>query len=467
MTMTDKKQRELVFISHATPDDNEFTLWLSTRLKLTGYQVWSDVTQLFGGEIFWKDIEEAIADYTCKFILVITRSSLSKPGVQREIEYAFDAEKKHGLKNFVIPVIIDDSSFGGQPYDLPDRNIIPFRNGWAEGYVRLIERFTRDKVPASKDKPINIGGFIGTEINPQTTLVKKDDVAVTNWISIEQYPENLNFYRLPIKTENFRQRFSDFPYPWFEYATNLASFCNISDMQKGLFDWEAPGAEPQLDINAVLSKEPTNYPGFKRGDILNKLNFIVADAWSKEMRNMRLHCYTLSNGKEAFFFPDDEKYTGMLKFPDMHGVERRRSIIGFSGKNNVFWHFAVEAKVLFGYRPKICLIPHIAFTEDGNNQLADKSKMHSLRRGFCRNWWNDRWRDMLLAYLHAIANGEQQIILPIASDNNIVISARPIMLESPVSIELEQQPGEVQDDENDEVIVDIDIQEEECLDEFL
>ncbi|WP_029134085.1 toll/interleukin-1 receptor domain-containing protein [Sedimenticola selenatireducens] len=466
--MTDKTQKKLVFISHATPDDNEFALWLSTRLKLTGYQVWSDVTQLFGGEVFWQDIEEAISEYTCKFILVITRTSLSKPGVQREIEYALAAEVKHGLKNFVVPIIIDDSSFGGQPYDLSTRNIIPFRNGWAEGFSRLTERFSRDHVPVNVEEPINIGGFIGAQINPQVTLVKKEDIAVTNWLSIEQYPKNLNFYRIPVKPDNFRKRFSDFPYPWFEYATNLASFCNISDMQKGLFNWEAPGADPQLDINAVLTNQPTKYPAFKRGDVLNKLNYMVADAWSKAMRNMGLHCYTLANGKEAFFFSDDEKFSGMLKFPDMHGVERRRSIIGFSGKNNVFWHFAVEAKALFGYQPKICLIPHIVFTEDGKNQLADKNKMHGLRRGFCRNWWNDRWRDMLLAYLHTISNAEQQILLPVASNNNIVISARPIMLDSPVSIELEQQPDEVQDDENDDlIVVDLDIEEEECMDESL
>ena len=76
--MTSDKRRSLVFISHATPEDNEFTYWLSTRLKLLGYEVWSDVTQLFGGEKWWNDIEEAVDKFTIKFILVITKTSLSK-----------------------------------------------------------------------------------------------------------------------------------------------------------------------------------------------------------------------------------------------------------------------------------------------------------------------------------------------------------------------------------------------------
>jgi hypothetical protein len=52
--------KDVVSISHANPEDNEFTRWLSLKLASLGYHVWSDVTQLFGGEDFWRDIELAI-----------------------------------------------------------------------------------------------------------------------------------------------------------------------------------------------------------------------------------------------------------------------------------------------------------------------------------------------------------------------------------------------------------------------
>ena len=118
-------KKALIFISHATLEANVFTLWLSTRLKLLGYEGCSDVTQLFGGKKWWYDIEESVDLYTCKFIIVITRTSLSKPGVRREVELALEAEEKYQLPNFIIPIIIDDSCFGGQPYGLSERNIIP------------------------------------------------------------------------------------------------------------------------------------------------------------------------------------------------------------------------------------------------------------------------------------------------------------------------------------------------------
>ena len=38
--------RNKIFISHATPDDNDFTKWLSLKLIGLGYEVWCDVLYL-------------------------------------------------------------------------------------------------------------------------------------------------------------------------------------------------------------------------------------------------------------------------------------------------------------------------------------------------------------------------------------------------------------------------------------
>lgn len=44
-----ESQRDTVFISHAYPEDNQFTLWLALRLAREGYPVWCDLTKLLGG----------------------------------------------------------------------------------------------------------------------------------------------------------------------------------------------------------------------------------------------------------------------------------------------------------------------------------------------------------------------------------------------------------------------------------
>jgi len=41
--------RNKIFISHATPDDNDFTKWLALKLIGLGYVVWCDILFLDKG----------------------------------------------------------------------------------------------------------------------------------------------------------------------------------------------------------------------------------------------------------------------------------------------------------------------------------------------------------------------------------------------------------------------------------
>ncbi len=65
---TDKNAtaRFVLFLSHANPEDNEFTLWLALQLSKHGYFVWSDLTNLIGGEDFWNNAESVIRENTIK-----------------------------------------------------------------------------------------------------------------------------------------------------------------------------------------------------------------------------------------------------------------------------------------------------------------------------------------------------------------------------------------------------------------
>ena len=65
-------QRDTLLLSHANPEDNEFTLWLALQLANEGYRVWCDLTKLLGGEVFWDDIEEVIKTRAAKVLYVLS-----------------------------------------------------------------------------------------------------------------------------------------------------------------------------------------------------------------------------------------------------------------------------------------------------------------------------------------------------------------------------------------------------------
>jgi hypothetical protein len=86
--------RDTILLSHANPEDNEFTLWLALQLANEGYRVWCDLTKLLGGEVFWDNIEEVIKTRAVKVLYVLSRTSNAKDGPLKELHFAQGVAKK-------------------------------------------------------------------------------------------------------------------------------------------------------------------------------------------------------------------------------------------------------------------------------------------------------------------------------------------------------------------------------------
>jgi hypothetical protein len=95
---------------------------------------------------------------------------------------------------------------------------------------------------------------------------------------------------------------------------------------------------------------------------------------------------------------------------------------------------------------------HVLFSDDGETLWASAMGMHRARRGQCKSWWNDDWRDRLLATMAWLSGGEATFVLPLGTTVSAVMSARPIQFVSPVTLN-EQARAVVKDlseDEEDE-----------------
>jgi hypothetical protein len=70
---------------------------------------------------------------------------------------------------------------------------------------------------------------------------------------------------------------------------------------------------------------------------------------------------------------------------------------------------------------------HIIFTEDGRKAWNEPKKMHKARRDKGKNMRNKEWRDQLLAFLASLSDTDKgDIIIPVAENENIVLSTIPI-----------------------------------------
>jgi hypothetical protein len=79
--------------------------------------------------------------------------------------------------------------------------------------------------------------------------------------------------------------------------------------------------------------------------------------------------------------------------------------------------------------------------------FEDTAKMHRLRRSFAKTWRNARWRDMLLAFLHWLAEGGSEWRVPVTSDEALILRLPPVTWMAPVSMPLDAETPEMDDDD--------------------
>ncbi|MGH9893533.1 MAG: hypothetical protein ACREA0_16405, partial [bacterium] len=98
-----------------------------------------------------------------------------------------------------------------------------------------------------------------------------------------------------------------------------------------------------------------------------------------------------------------------------------------------FWHFGLQAKPVVAPTLAYTMKGHVLFSDDRERIWDSATALHRARRSQCRNWWNDRWRDLILATLSWLAGGARDIELPVSSSTALRVSATPELYRSPVS----------------------------------
>jgi chromosomal replication initiation ATPase DnaA len=98
--------------------------------------------------------------------------------------------------------------------------------------------------------------------------------------------------------------------------------------------------------------------------------------------------------------------------------------------------------------------------------------MHRLRRSFCKQWWQDRWRDLISAYLAELGQGQAVLSIGVAPGRAIALKAAPITYLSPIrTIEKEDPESAVEEsmddadllyDETDDLADDLDDEVDEA-----
>lgn len=432
-------ERQALFISHASPEDNAFTIWLGAKLAAAGYEIWADVLRLTGGDDWQRKLEDALRNRTCKVLLVANQKSVEKQGVRNEIQIASDVAKKIGDKNFIIPLKL--GSFDA-PFLIAHAQYIDFSHGWSSGLYELLSALQDEyKVPLSGEPSTEV--WRSLQAMHSRKLEKRSEQLVSNWIRIRRLPEVIHYYR---NTE-LRSSEVTLSSPHVPYGDGFVT-CEehpIKGASKALLSDALSVGWPELGIaNTEMRKMFTR---------------LANEGMEAFLKSRGLHSFEMANGQLAWWFGGHAPDT-RIAF-DWSGVRGSRVLRGISEKRNVQWHFGVTSQYRSGLDPYFRLRTRLLFSEDGKTALPGK-RTHRMRRSFAKGWRNARWRDMLLAFLFWLSDGESLIRLPLASGSEIKVELPPLMFVSPVSV---IEGEDVDEDETGEEFAEEEDEETELPDE--
>lgn len=460
----------MLFLSHANPEDNEFTLWLALQLAREGYPVWCDLTKLLGGEDFWGDSEQAIRERTVKFLFVLSRTSNAKLGPLEELQVAQNVMRDHNWHDFIIPLLIDDLPHRQINIQLARINAISFNQVWAKGLKILLDKLEQDDVPKSPKFTANtVASWWREQFSAEEGISNQPEEYLSNWFPIQALPQNIHFHTLQRLEFGKLGVQDEFP-PAFQYNQYLVSFAKADDFagkfgsfisMEGSHSFSTQDfLDGYVDKNFMDRKEARDF-----------VYRLLRMAWQKMIEEHKLPTYELANGAICFYFTkglaeNDKGFfkgvDGKTTFRQLVGYKSMRASDGLVGSKR-FWHFGIQAKPLIYPTFAYIIKPHVLFSDDGSEIWDSKARLHKARRSQCRNWWNSDWRDRILASMNWLADEIGQIEIKLGSDTVIQVSNYPLTFTSPVSYtdpkigtssiateEEEQEYDELDDIENGE-----------------
>lgn len=434
-------RRVSVFISHATPEDNSFALWLGAKLGAMGYDVWADVMRLRGGDDWAAKLEHALRHRSMKVLFVGTPAGATKRGVRNEIQIATETARKIGDDQFIIPLRLAPFE---APFLVAHAQYIDFCSGWAPALKELVE--TLDAYGVPKSAPSDNPTWLQLQMINGRPVMEKPERLISNWLAISDLPAKLRYYDFlgSVNHNVASTKIREAPLPAVPFQRGFLSFAEQGDLDEHFSDYE-------LKIVDECTTEALLESGWQRRGLEPwEASRALVDLWRQSiemfMASRGLTSTRMGTGQLSWWVP---RQCGPLKQVSFgwSGIAGSRLIQGFSEKRQVYWHYGASFLVERKPSPHISLIGRLIFSKDGTGALDDAKKAHRLRRSFAKAWRNARWRDMMLAFLYWLAEGKPELLIPVSSRQALTVTLPPMAFQSPLSV----RDGESESDDDDPV----------------
>jgi hypothetical protein len=443
MVNAEHNMREIVFISKATPEDDEFVLWLAPRLEAAGYSVFADILALEPGDRWRREITNTLQNKAVKMLLCCRDATLNKIGVQEEIGIASDLVKELNDPRFIIPLRLEPFK---KLFGIGELQWVEFVGSWARGLHDLLDTLEKQNVPRTAD---------GAAINPNwenyrkrlaIKLEKTPEVLTSNWLRLASLPDTIRYYYPPgpINLDLMDNTCRRSTIPAEVYQRGFFSFASPEEIEREFADVAPFEIQSEHELLALV-EHGSQSPDLKPREAKNIVSSMFRRAWDNFCRSKGLYEHLFA-AQTAFHIGEAQTPLGKRISWGRDG-QRRSSMLRNSAGGKV-WQYGVSATPFLWPFPHFKLKARVLFADlaAGNRAGAvinDTAIQHRLRRSICKGWRNKAWHGRLMAFLELLSSDSPCVEVPLSGACAITFDARPMPLTSPVTTAL---PDTMEDD---------------------
>lgn len=430
-----EEARDVVFISKATPGDDEFALWLSPRLEAAGYTVFADILALDGGTRWRKVVTQTLQDRAVKMLLCCSDATLGREGVQEEIGIGSDLVKQLKDPKFIIPLRLEPYK---KVFGIGELQYVDFHRGWAEGLSKLLNTLQRQKVPRTAAGSIS-PNWESFRRRSAILLKQEPERLTSNWLRVAEIPDVMRYLEPTgaIDRDGLKAacRAADFPIePHHQGILTFATLSEVDHVFANIGKFQVKHEINTLEF--VASGLPAC--SVSRQTASNIVFSIFRQAWNRYCRERGLIEYRYSMNSAGFHTGANQAEIGRL-FPWGRQGDKRSSMLRNVAKGHV-WQFGVTATPAFWPFFHFRLKSRVLFSplngEEAGSPYDDVRKMHRLRRSICKGWRNKQWHGRIMAFIEMLSQDSAYISLPLSPSLAVTLDASPMLFSSPVSTDL-------------------------------
>ncbi|AEV31552.1 hypothetical protein Oweho_0536 [Owenweeksia hongkongensis DSM 17368] len=394
--------KKLIFISHAQPEDDYLAVWLASKLRQLGYEVWVDKDNLKKGDAFWNEIELRIKNDSLRFIPLVSKAYINKSldkdtGVFLEVSLSKSISRK--IDNYIIPLKVDGCSYDDFPISFLPLDSIDFSQNWGKGLKELVEELELQDIPKSAVEP-NVLQQWHKYLNIHGKVVDRSDFYGSNWLP-STLPKTISIYRF---TGDAIKAQKEIPFAKKRDKDYILGFFNDSGLDlRTEFREDVALDDFLFDDTYILNS----------GDLIKgtRLHFTqlmnsALDEFFYQHENIK--CWRKKSKERIYYTRKPPKESGSYPFK-IDKKKGRRTLKGKKG--DIHWNYSLSFKFQLDPFPHFVTNPHLLISDE--NGFKDDNQKY--RRSIPKEWFNRHWYDRIFAFMNYVNDGRDERILRINS----------------------------------------------------